>query len=545
MPTATMQLADLLKCASLKNARVVVPPLSINDHVTGINVLEASDIERWGKKGLVILTSYFALKDLSHTGLEGFFDKLKSIGIGCLIVKINRLLKEIPADFIVLCRSHGIALIEIDEYTKYEDIISEVLGFILARREKRLSLYYQLSKISSRMAIDMLGTHEILREFKQFLQFDLTLENISKGISNRTNPRLTRYEIIEELPLEHWEFMTFDYKRHRCKYLSSGGVKEGSLIRIDIPSFEGKKYTLLIHEKKNRMIDGNDVIVIENLTLALQFELLREFSGKQRQLLNKNSLVNDVLRGVFTVKEEFATACAQLNLDPKETVRVMTIDYYPEGEPDGIALYDLRNNLRTELQRLQPRAIYYIAPSYDQFILPAETPDTQMKAATFLDLLTGMIKLSESLPKLKFYGGISDYFKVNEIALADLQSKAIASFLTRNYPHNTIEEYDNLGIFKLFINESNRDLSGFVKPEINTLYQERPELFKTISTYLKTGRSYSHTAEELFLHPKTVKYRIEKISELLQLDLDNIQDEMILLTSIEIIRFRSGYMPQA
>ena len=157
MITSSMYLSDLLNCESLKGSRVVVSPESTDSQVTGINILEAPDIEKWGKKGMVILTSYYALQDLNQSELEEFFEKLNTIGINCLIVKINRLVKEIPANFIELCRSNRITLLEIDIRTKYEDIIAEVLGFILSRREQRLSLYYQLSKISSRMAIDMLG----------------------------------------------------------------------------------------------------------------------------------------------------------------------------------------------------------------------------------------------------------------------------------------------------------------------------------------------------------------------------------------------------
>ncbi len=545
MITSSMYLSDLLNCESLKGSRVVVSPESTDSQVTGINILEAPDIEKWGKKGMVILTSYYALQDLNQSELEEFFEKLNTIGINCLIVKINRLVKEIPANFIELCRSNRITLLEIDIRTKYEDIIAEVLGFILSRREQRLSLYYQLSKISSRMAIDMLGRHEILREFKQFLQLDLTLEDLSKGTSTGTNPHLTRYDLLEEMPLDYWEFMTFSYKRFHCRYLFNGVNTEGSLISVTFPAIEGRKYSLIIHERKNHSLTVNDVIVIENLTLSLQLELMREFYGKQRQLLNKNSLINDVLRRAFTSQEEFNVACSQLGLDPNESVRVMTIDYYLENEPDRITLYDLRANLRTEIQRIQPRSIYYIAPGYDQFIFPVTSSGAQMLAADFRRVMDDLFTNSDIYPNLRFYGGISASHIVNEIDQAGLQSKNIASFLTRNYPHNIIETYENLGIFKLFINESNQDLSQFVKPEIISLYKERPELFKTIGTFLKTDRSFTRTAEELFLHPKTVKYRVQKANELLNLDLENLQDAMILLASIEIINFHSGKKSQA
>ncbi len=120
---------------------------------------------------MVLLTSYYALQDLDHAGLNEFFLKLQSIGITCLIVKINRLLKEVPQVFIELCKALDILLIEIPETTKYEEIMVEVLSFILSRREQRLQLYYHLSEISTRMAIEMLSMREILSEFKKNVAF--------------------------------------------------------------------------------------------------------------------------------------------------------------------------------------------------------------------------------------------------------------------------------------------------------------------------------------------------------------------------------------
>jgi len=121
-----------------------------------------------------------------------------------------------------------------------------------------------------------------------------------------------------------------------------------------------------------------------------------------------------------------------------------------------------------------------------------------------------------------------------------LQSKAISRFISNNYPNNYIEEYDNLGIFKLFIGEDDTKLNEHIHPELKNLYENHPDLYETLYVYLSTGSSFARTAEELYLHPKTVKYRIEKIKTLLSLDMENLHDLSILFTSIEILNFQAG-----
>jgi purine catabolism regulator len=56
--------------------------------------------------------------------------------------------------------------------------------------------------------------------------------------------------------------------------------------------------------------------------------------------------------------------------------------------------------------------------------------------------------------------------------------------------------------------------------------------------YLKNNQSYKLTAEAMFLHPKTVKYRIEKLVRDYQINFGDIHSLAILLASIEILEFQ-------
>ena len=540
MQDSTMTLSDLLGCKSLRYARVIIPPKDLNVQVTGINIIEAPDIEKWAKKGMVLLSSYFALQNLDHAGLNEFFLKIQSIGISCLIVKINRLLKEIPRVFIELCKALDIPLIEISETTKYEEIIVEVLSSILSEREQRLALYYRLSEISARMAIEMLTMREILAEFKKILFFDLSLQKPTGELIESTSPTLANFSFFEELPIAHSEYMTVQYKRYRCSYPNDPKVSGMSLVRIELASVGGNSNVLIVHEKPDRRLDINDVIIVENLIRTVQLELLREYSGKQLKLLNKNALVGDILHGVIESQDELNTIYQQLKLNPDEAVRVMIIDYYPEGQRENLDLFGLRTKIRTSIQHKQAGTVYFIASSYDQFIMPQSPLGNNLSASEFQALVAQHIHDYPEAIRLRFYGGVSSFYLLKDLSMADLQSKAISRFINNNYPNDYIEAYDNLGIFKLFIGEDETKLNDHIHPEIKKLYEQERELYETLNVYLNTGSSFARTAEELFLHPKTVKYRIEKIKGLLSLKLENLHDLSILLTSIEILNFQAG-----
>ena len=53
---------------------------------------------------------------------------------------------------------------------------------------------------------------------------------------------------------------------------------------------------------------------------------------------------------------------------------------------------------------------------------------------------------------------------------------------------------------------------------VRRLRAEQPDLFRTIATLCGNGMNYAAAAEALFLHPKTVRYRAERVRELYGLD---------------------------
>jgi purine catabolism regulator len=532
---------DLIHCKSLAIAEVIVQPTDLEAPVTGINILEATDIERWAKPGMVILSSYFALQSHSQVEMQEFFDKLKQFAVACLIIKVDRLVKEIPDQFKDFCKSYEIPLIRIGGETKYEDIIVEVLTFILGNREQRLALYYRVSKISSEMTLEMLSIHEILERFKTFLRFDLTLLRKDRRSTITTNKNYQNLVMGEELEFFHSEYMTFGYKYYQYLPGHSSPNQPSSVVLVEFSSSEDSCETLAIHETQKHKVDENDIVVIENLIRCLQLNLLREFSGKQKMLLNKNTLVNDLLRGMITDPAEFEAVCANLNIHPNGFCQVLTLTFSTNNKDDQISLYDVKNQLRLELKRFRDQMVYYVTPRYDQYIL-SNPKDQQVSfdSNKIKNILDRKIAGEKFAGMIHYFGGVSDFFPVKEIASAGSQSMAVADFLSQNNANDTVREYRNLGLFKLFLGKDAARINEIVPEELVRIQMESPELFSTLAAYLKNNRNFTSTADQLFLHPKTVKYRINKIVNDYHLDLNNMYFVTLIQAAIEVMEFQGA-----
>lgn len=80
---------------------------------------------------------------------------------------------------------------------------------------------------------------------------------------------------------------------------------------------------------------------------------------------------------------------------------------------------------------------------------------------------------------------------------------------------------NDMGIFNFLINISPENYESMIPHDLKTLFIEKYELFETLYRFITNHLNYGATAADLYLHPKTIRYRINKIENILQLDLNN------------------------
>jgi len=61
----------------------------------------------------------------------------------------------------------------------------------------------------------------------------------------------------------------------------------------------------------------------------------------------------------------------------------------------------------------------------------------------------------------------------------------------------------------------------YLQPLIDYDEQYGSDLITTLEAYLKNDKKISRTADELFIHRNTVRYRIDRINDILGVDLED------------------------
>jgi sugar diacid utilization regulator len=126
-----------------------------------------------------------------------------------------------------------------------------------------------------------------------------------------------------------------------------------------------------------------------------------------------------------------------------------------------------------------------------------------------------------------FRGGISSTYKglKNVKKCYDEATKTLSYLADRN--RNDIICYEDIGLNRLFLNQSSQEIEQFVHDVLSPLWSDNDrnkDLEKTLLSYIEYNRSATKTANDLHIHINTLYQRLKKIEDLLQIDFQNNED---------------------
>lgn len=141
------------------------------------------------------------------------------------------------------------------------------------------------------------------------------------------------------------------------------------------------------------------------------------------------------------------------------------------------------------------------------------------------------IKLMKEYVRLEFYHGIDKKLCTLETFHKGYdESKKVLQInkLLRDTSSNI--RYNDLDVYKLFLNMDNKEnLKKFYNNNLGRLEEydkmNNTDYLKLLISYFENDCKINDTASALFIHRNTVNYRINKIEEILDINLDDISDK--------------------
>ncbi|MCD8148717.1 MAG: PucR family transcriptional regulator ligand-binding domain-containing protein [Clostridiales bacterium] len=138
------------------------------------------------------------------------------------------------------------------------------------------------------------------------------------------------------------------------------------------------------------------------------------------------------------------------------------------------------------------------------------------------------------------YAGISNiYDSYSQIRQALEESTQALIIAQVNQKANSCQQFQSIGAYQLFFSLSDEQLESIMDSTLSPLLDDPggTEMLDTLEAYLDHDCHIRNTATDLYIHWNTLKYRINKISDLLHCDLSDSHTLFNLRMAFSIRRY--------
>lgn len=152
-------------------------------------------------------------------------------------------------------------------------------------------------------------------------------------------------------------------------------------------------------------------------------------------------------------------------------------------------------------------------------------------------------RLGHAFPGGAFRLGIGRcYEDMTALNKSFYEARAALTMNLINRSENPVTHFNDLGIYRILFDLKNkRELYQFYKETAGVIMDydkaNNTEYFITIRTYMDQNYSTNNTAQKLFVHYNTIRYRLAKIKALFGADMDDEEDRINLYMAVKISDF--------
>lgn len=282
---------------------------------------------------------------------------------------------------------------------------------------------------------------------------------------------------------------------------------------------------------------------LEQAATVYALYMMKQRSAQDAEVRVKGNLLGDLVTGRFQDEDDVREWSGYLKLDfASSPYRIIVAKPATSRPIAGQERQDPRG-----FERIRGKLVGLIRDFSCRFGLGA--------AVAIDDHVVGLFPLRESedphevaehllklahkeVPDLPVRLGISDVcLRPLDISKRYQEIVALVDLANRlEVPSQTLC-YDDWKVYGLLVKASDQeDVSKLARETLYPILQQDQggQLLTTLQAYIENGLNMSRTATTLYVHPNTVKYRLRRISELLDVNLDNLDDVLTIKIALMI-----------
>ncbi len=519
-----IRVKDLLNLNALKRAEVIAGTAYLDNVVKGVSVIEAPDILNWLKGNEVLLTSFYAFKEEKSSYSEVIY-RMRKANISALFIKVGRVPAEVLAEVVGAAEECGLPLISVTWDDTFIQIMYDVVALLLENNLEKLEYYKLIQDKFTQAVVEEKGLDFLINMLSELLSKPVILFDKSLKVISSSDQK---YGDLKDPAIGNHKNVLNKNQIVRGTLLLPTGEKQEQVIVPVIQNNKAMSYLVIMEE--GGALEESDYIIIKNSINIMALELIKRMRISEAEKKYKYDLFDTIISGEFDL--EFLKEQARLvgwDINGSYAMVIVSLDNSDQH----------RNQLdkANRFTDMVERKAYQILEQYAKvFIRVKGHLAFVLWNRKQRELKQEINSIYEACDRLTAVLNTC-YKDLNiKIGLGSFRQGIINVWQSYREAKNALEfcdilncgrmSYQELGIWRLLNKVKDKiDLAEYIPEAILKLNEydhlNHGELLKTLEMFICSGRNVTITAKKMFVHPKTVIYRLNRLKEIGQLDLDD------------------------
>jgi sugar diacid utilization regulator len=358
-------------------------------------------------------------------------------------------------------------------------------------------------------------------------------------------------------PVEKWvrEVYIQHYYRKRSEYDENYRGAKGQITMLSGENVdyyilklhaEGIQYGCLLVFETGEELSDIDIYHIRQTGLRCLQELIQHRNMQEMEDKYRAQFVYDLLYNNFENEEEIIQRGKFWGWDLSLPHQIFVIEHNDfKALPNKAEVMEQLLTLTAAAVRVNCRQAIVSEQMGQIVVLFADTSqDTKVRKQNTIDLVTKIRAYSKGkMPNMALSVGAGRlYPAIRDICRSYQEAKQALELGRFAGGQAEVTFFEDLGAIRLLASVGYELLDDFYKEYLDPLieYDEKNgvNFHETLQVYFQQNGDLNQTAEKLFMHPNTLRYRLRKIEELLDTDLQHFNNRLNLYLACKIAKMR-------
>lgn len=541
---------DLFESDKFPEMQLISGHSGINREIRGIRIIEVPDMERFLSGGgrELLLTTMRAYQKINEQEFLMHLEKLEKKQIAGFVVKRNQTTEQQKKLFDILlqfAQEHQLPVIEIPQHIYFWDLIKYVLMQICDKETAKLAYFKMTHDNLSSILLHTFDTKKLIDRVlfvvETMIGNPIALYDNDFVCLHASSPNISAFVMEKDIEEYTPDIIT------KSNYLRQKRENTEYIKKLDI--FGQRKIYLVISEKREPLT-VLDFIALESIFVMLQYIIMRNTIEADIAKKYRGDLEYRLLNGSLSGVEEDEVA-ELLELEETDELQVITCRLIPKNNTGNFTDEQRRELAIVEKEILKFLPQDYVSSNTNQLIYIHKENEKEgklefrkrveevqqriqkylVKKGVNLDFLVGIGN------SVTGYHHLKESFEDSKMALGYINviRKIVGD------KDKAVVDCSKLGIFYALIKMHDKEtLWTYIPDSLRRLYQndvrKNGELIDTLECFLNNNQSLKKTSQQMYIHYRTVSYRLQKITEISGMDFENAAEMLVVRNGLIVLR---------